>query len=517
MPVERDTRRRAAVAAIALGLLVAALLHLHAQSAGLVVVADRLDGTPITHWALPGDDPRPVVVVAHGFAGSQQLMQPFATTLAHAGLRVLTFDFPGHGRSTRALSGGLSDLGAMQRDLVGTLDRVAAHARALPGADGRIAVLGHSMAADVVVRWADGRRDLAATVAVSLFLPTLESFDPPNLLIVDGALEPALLREQGRRIAGAPFGRLADPDTTYGRFEDGSARRVAFARGVEHIGVLYSTDAQVEALAWIAQGLGDRPDRVPMRIDRRGPWIGVLFLALLMLAWPATRLLPRLVPPAAPAAPVPWRLILPVALLPALFTPLALVRAPEHVMPLMLGDYLVLHFAVYGLMTLIGLLWLRLRVPPRPALAVPPLRLVAVAALVGACGLLAFALPLDRWVFSTLPGTWRLVLVVQLMAGTLPWFVADEWFTRHLAGRRGVYALTKACFLASLALATALGFERLFFLVIIVPAILLLFTVYGLISRWVHRATGHPLVAAFAHAFVFAWLIAMTFPVIVPQ
>jgi pimeloyl-ACP methyl ester carboxylesterase len=515
MPAERSTTARIAVAVIALALLAAALWQLAAQSAGLVVTRADLDHTPLTGYALPGDEARPVVVVAHGFAGSQQLMQPFATTLARAGWRVVTFDFPGHGRSARALSGGLDDIGAMQRDLVGTLDRVVAHARTLPGADGRVAVLGHSMAADVVVRWAHDRDDLLATVAVSLFLPTVEDFDPPNLLIVDGALEPAMLREQGRQIVGAPFGVLAEPGRTYGRFDDGSARRVAYARGVEHIGVLYSVDAQTEAVAWLDAALGRSP--VAPAVDRRGPWIGVLFAAVLLLAWPLASLLPRLAPAEPMVAQVPWRLVLPVAILPALFTPLALVHAPEHLLPLMLGDYLVLHFALYGVMTVAGLLWLRLRVPAHPPLGVAPWRLAAVAAVVGAYGLFAFALPLDQWVFSTFSGAWRLLLVAALMAGTLPWFIADEWFTRRLAGRRGVYALTKACFLFSLALATALNLERLFFLVIIVPAILLLFVVYGLISRWVHNATGHPLVAAIAHAFVFAWLIAMTFPVIVAR
>jgi hypothetical protein len=324
-----------------------------------------------------------------------------------------------------------------------------------------------------------------------------------------------MLRDQGRQIVGAPFGVLAEPGITYGRFDDGSARRVAFARGVEHIGVLYSVDAQAEAVAWLDAALGRPP--VTAVIDGRGRWIGVLFAAVLLLAWPLASLLPRLAPAEPMVPPVPWRLVLPVAILPALFTPLALVHAPEHLLPLMLGDYLVLHFALYGVMTVAGMLWLRLRVPAHPPLGVSPWRLAAVAAVVGAYGLFAFALPLDQWVFSTFSGGWRLLLVAALMAGTLPWFIADEWFTRRLAGRRGVYALTKACFLFSLALATALNLERLFFLVIIVPAILVLFVVYGLISRWVHNATGHPLVAAIAHAFVFAWLIAMTFPVIVAR
>ncbi|MBS0528160.1 MAG: alpha/beta hydrolase, partial [Proteobacteria bacterium] len=67
----------------------------------------------------------------------------------------------------------------------------------------------------------------------------------------------------------------------------------------------------------------------------------------------------------------------------------------------------------------------------------------------------------------------------------------------------------------SLAIAVALNPTKLFFLVIIVPAILLLFLAFGLISRWTYAATRHPLPGAFANAVMFAWAIAVTFPMIV--
>ncbi|WP_216073801.1 hypothetical protein, partial [Acinetobacter baumannii] len=84
--------------------------------------------------------------------------------------------------------------------------------------------------------------------------------------------------------------------------------------------------------------------------------------------------------------------------------------------------------------------------------------------------------------------------------GTLPYFVADEWLTRGSDTRRGAYVLTKICFLLSLALAVTLNPMKLFFLVIIVPAILLLFLACGSISRWSYRATRHPLPGAIANA-----------------
>ena len=72
----------------------------------------------------------------------------------------------------------------------------------------------------------------------------------------------------------------------------------------------------------------------------------------------------------------------------------------------------------------------------------------------------------------------------------------------------------KLCFLLSLALAIGLNLQRLFFLIIIVPVILIFFLVYGLFSAWAYRRTHDPLVGALANALAFGWAIAVTFPMI---
>ncbi len=79
---------------------------------------------------------------------------------------------------------------------------------------------------------------------------------------------------------------------------------------------------------------------------------------------------------------------------------------------------------------------------------------------------------------------------------------------------RGAYVATKIAFLASLAIAVALDFERLFFLVIIVPVIVLFFLVYGLFSALIYRSTGNPLVAGLSNAIAFAWALGVTFPLL---
>jgi hypothetical protein len=197
------------------------------------------------------------------------------------------------------------------------------------------------------------------------------------------------------------------------------------------------------------------------------------------------------------------------ALVPAVLTPLLLWKLPTDFLPLLLGDYLALHFALYGALTLAGLAWAGRRLPRANAVA-----LVGAIVLASAWALLSIGLPVDRYVFNVRPEAVRLPLIAVMFVSALPYFLADEWLTRDAGAAPGAYLVTKLCFLLSLVGAIALNPGRLFFLAIIVPAILLLFVVYGLFSRWAGRASGHPAVAAVANALAFGAFIAVTFPLV---
>jgi hypothetical protein len=424
-------------------------------------------------------------------------------------------------------------------------------ARTLPGADGRLALLGHSMAGDIATRYAGGRADdapgIAAIVAVSPYLSLpLDQLPVVNLLFVYGAWEPQVIQAQGREAVAAAAGidpAAVDTDTTYGRFEDGTARRLVIADGVEHIGVLYSATSLRAARDWLdaafqrgaraggrgggqagdqrtgpeagqgssQDGTGTRPGADPDgTIDHRGPWLGLYYLGVLLLAWPLALRLPR-VSAERLGAGLAWRRLWPIAVLPALLTPVLLWPVPTDFLAIAIGDYIALHFGLYGLLTLIGLR----RAGALPRLGGSSVRaLFAAIAMVALFETLALSLPTDLFIASYLPAPHRLGTVVALFAGTLLWFIADEWLTRGPGTPRFGYAFTKALFLLSLMLAVALNLSELFFLVIIIPAILVLFLVYGLFSGWIHRRTGQPLVAAVTNAFAFATAIAVSFPLL---
>ena len=475
--------------------------------------------TPVTVFAPKSGVRGPVVVIAHGFAGSQQLMQPFAVSLSRNGYVAVTFDFLGHGRNPRPLTGNLTEPRAPRRRWWTKWPRW----RRLPAASRR-ATDGLQCSAtpwdsDIAVRYAQSDPEVAATIAVSMFSMVVTATSPRNLLVIDGALEPSAFRNNARRVVAMTAGaELPAEQVTYGSFSAGTARRAAFAPGAEHISVLYSRTGLTEALDWLDAVFGVQPPASARGafIDARGPWLGLLFLGLTVLGRPLCELLPR-VASRPLGASLPWRTLLPLALGPAILTPLILWKMPTDF--LHVGDYLTLHFALYGLLTGSGLMILRwkTRPEPAPAASLGAASLGAAAASIAGVALYTtgiFGLALDTFVTSFVPGHGRLLLVPALLVGTLPYFIADEWLTRGASAPRGSYLVTKLCFLLSLALAVAFNMQKLFFLVIIVPAILVLFVISGLFSGWVYRRTNHPLVSAIANAVALSWAVAATLPLL---
>jgi pimeloyl-ACP methyl ester carboxylesterase len=115
------------------------------------------DGVPIDAMHLPSDGDL-AVVVAHGFTLSWQHGAVWKVlTRLQRSVGVVAFDFRGHGRS-----GGVSTVGDRE---IRDLDVAVAYARELGYA--RVAAVGFSMGASVVVRYAGLAGGLDAAVSVS--------------------------------------------------------------------------------------------------------------------------------------------------------------------------------------------------------------------------------------------------------------------------------------------------------------------------------------------------------------
>jgi len=114
--------------------------------------------------ALATDAGRPVVVMAHGLAGTKDSgLQPFAEALATAGLDVLAFDYRGFGAS-----GGTPRQTVSLADQLDDYRAAMTAAARLPGVDpDRLVLWGVSLAGGHVLAAGAHRSDVAAVVSLT--------------------------------------------------------------------------------------------------------------------------------------------------------------------------------------------------------------------------------------------------------------------------------------------------------------------------------------------------------------
>jgi hypothetical protein len=288
----------------------------------------------------------------------------------------------------------------------------------------------------------------------------------------------------------------------------GTGRRAVLAPGVEHVGVLYSATALAEARGWLDAAFGRAPSAGP--VAATGGWVALLVTAVVALAWP----LAALARPWRPAAPPP-RLtrgrFLAVVAGPSLAVPLVLGLFDTRFLPVLVADYLALHFLAWGaavLALLAGLGALR-----RPEGVWPTL---AIGLAVAAFGIGAFGGALNAHAVNFVPSPGRLWVILAIAAGAVPFMLADAALTE--GGRAPLWRtlVARGAALGSLGLAVALDFERLFFLLIILPLVLLFFLLFGMMGGWVGRASGRPGAVGLGLGLVLAWALGVTFPMYAP-
>jgi uncharacterized protein len=123
-------------------------------------------GTTCSGWYFAADtaDPRPLVVMGHGFGGTKDSgLQSFAQRFQAAGLDVLAFDYRGFGASEGQPRQQIS----IDRQ-IGDYRAAVAAGRELAGVDpARIVLWGSSLSGGHVIRAAAGRDDIAAVIAMT--------------------------------------------------------------------------------------------------------------------------------------------------------------------------------------------------------------------------------------------------------------------------------------------------------------------------------------------------------------
>ena len=481
------------VAIAAILVAIVSVTMLERQRAGLAVEQLTVDRTPVTLWRPASDGSPPLVVVAHGYGGSRQMMTPIALSLARSGFAVATFDFHGHGRHPDAMSGDVTSLEGTTAALVRQTDAVVGRLRDVVGGDGAVALLGHSMASDVVIRTAAARRDVAAVVAVSMYSEAVTPTAPEALLVVSGAFEGRL-----RKVAMDAV-RLVDAAAEEGETaEAGTVRRRAVAAPwVEHVGVLYSATTLTELRDWIATALGRPTDAASEPPPRSGPWIAALLLACLALAWPLARLLGPAEVERRPADRTAW-LVVAAPILPALGVVVVL---PPGFLGSMAFGSLTAFLLVWGGVQLLCLRRTGLRLHHADP---------AGTALLLLWGLGIFALALDRYGAAFVPTGPRLGFMAMLLVGTLPFCFADAVLTR---GRPWSLRLTARLAVLVTLLAAMIAVPPLGTAYTLLPVLVLYWTVYGVAGRWV-GARRSPATVGLALGVILAWSIAGSTPMV---
>jgi hypothetical protein len=462
-----------------------ALWVLEGARRGLEFTNLHVGPTPVTR--ITDGSGGPPVVVAHGFAGSRQMMLGYGQVLAQAGYTVHIFDFEGHGRHPIPMSGDVNAIEGTTRLLVEQTLNVIDFAR---NGDTPVALLGHSMATDVLVRSAAEAEGVGPLVLLSAFSLAITPERPRNMLLITGAWEPGL------RDFALEAARMVDPQAGYGDVaqEGGVIRRAVLAPMAEHVSILHSRVGRKEALNWLNRYYErDQSATVP----QTGWALLLLLAAITALAAPLARLWPK---HPAPAQRIGAGGLAAATLLPALVAPAVAVPLDTGVLPVLVADYLALHLLVYGVVQLAVLARLG-RVSGR-------LHLPAIAAIIVlALGVFGFAL--DRYGANFWPTGQRLWIIAALAIGTLPFMLGDSLLASGAPLWQRIAA--RVVFLGSLAIAIVLDFDRLFFLAMIAPVILLFWLTIGAIGRAFSRRLG-PISAGVALGLVLAWALGVSFP-----
>lgn len=461
------------------------------------VVVDRVPLDEVHPPAATGAR-RPGVVVAHGFAGSARLMAQFGASLAARGYAVVLLDFSGHGANTRPLPDGAASTDASTAALQHDLDVATNHLRGLPDVDGsRIALVGHSMGATAVTRYAAAHPEVTATVAISLpDSSTVLPDRPARLLLLVGGLEfPAFRIEAERAVE-----------------HSGRGRSMVVVPAVEHISILYAPRTHRETVAWLDDSFGGpAAERAMPSPFRRVGGAAVLLLSLLAGLYPVAWLMfgraradwPRFrVSQTGPgvAAAVPATAVA------ALAAPLL----PTNRLPLALGGYLI-GFTVTAGAVLLGSLRLRGAAFPAPEPPARPGRLrlaFATPVLIGYAAA-TIAVPTHLGLTNVLPVGARWWLLALMWAGFAVLAYAAE---RVTAGNSfGVLAVSAVAVIA-LTGAAVVGLIA-GFLLLVVPLLAVLLLWQAIWSALLHRFSAPPWLIALVGSLVVAWPMASALPV----
>lgn len=477
------TRQRLFLLLVALLLIALSWWGVVAARTGLVVRSLKQDGVPMLLVAPQQKEKIPGVLVAHGYAGSKQLMLGYAHVLAHAGYAVMLWDFGSHGANATPL-----ERFSLQRDL----DVADATLRSQPEVDpSRLALLGHSMGSGAVM--SDGIRnpDRAATIAISPTDAVVTPQAPRNLQLQAGSWEGRFVANAQRLLlkAGGESENLAQ----------GRGRSLVIIPNAEHITILLRNASHQAARRWLDATFGIQSSS--SYVDRRMTWYGLHLVAWLMVLGAVA---PALVPSWAGKVRVrPVRswggLLLAPLLASGVLTLVSRVVEIQSLGGLQVGGAVGIWFFVAGLV------WLGILADlPRPTVRAVGLGLALFVLLWVAFGAMAQVVWLQWWLIPVRLGLWPL-----LSLAFLPWFLASGVAQQSAgAGKRAAWWLGQSAVLVGGFFLTLQFLPKLFFIFLLLPLFPIFMVIFSFAAAMLDEVWSY----ALGSALFFGWAIAAAFP-----
>ncbi|NES95829.1 MAG: alpha/beta hydrolase [Desertifilum sp. SIO1I2] len=478
------SRKRLALLVLASLLIVASWWGIAAARTGLQVRSLQHNTLPLLYLAPQQAQSVPGVLIAHGFAGSKQLMLGYGHVLARAGYGVMLWDFDGHGANANPLQ---------RYELGQNLDVALQALLEQPEIDStRLALLGHSMGSGMVMMQGIRDRDrFAATIAISPTGASVTPEAPRNLQLQAGSGEGRFVSNAERLLtqAGGENPNLAT----------GEGRELVVIPGVEHITILFSDASHQAALRWLNATFGSPQES--QYADRRMAWYGLHLFGWLVGLTAVSPLLKASAPLATKINKIRrWGGLI--------AAPIAatggLILLSQRIELQNLGGVQV--GGAVGVWFLIaGCTWLAiLGHIPRLHWRVVGLGLLLFALLWVAFGAMAQVVWLQWWL---IPMRFRLWLPIAIAC--LPWFLASGIVQQNLGmAQRFLWWLAQSAILIGGFILTLNYLPQLGFMFLLLPLFPPLIGILSLIAGLFNQAW----VYALGSALFFGWLLAAGFP-----
>jgi dienelactone hydrolase len=477
-------RKRLGLLLLAILLIVSSWLGIAAARSQLKLGSLQREGVPLMYLAPRQGKAVPGVLVAHGFAGSKQLMLGYGHIFAHAGYAVMLWDFDGHGANGTRLQRY-----KLQQNLDVALQALVQQ----PEVDShRLALLGHSLGSGIVMTAGVNTPDrFAATIAVSPTGAEVTPQAPRNLQLQAGSGEERFVTNAQQLLARAGG---ENPNLAAGK-----GRELVVIPGVEHITILFSDGSHQAALRWL-DATFERTHN-SQYVDRRIGWYGLHLLGWLLGLAAVAPLIREAQTAAVKMSPSRRWVGLFIAPLAAV-AGLVLLEGRATLQDLggiQVGGAVGVWFLIAGLA------WLSVLTPlPRPTLRTVGLGIALFAFLWLAFGAMAQVVWLQWWLIPI-----RLRLWLPLAIASLPWFLASGIVQQNIGvGKRVLWWLGQSVVLIGGFVLTLNFLPQLGFMFLLLPLFPPLMGILSLVAWLLNRVW----VYAISSALFFGWLLAAGFP-----